>query len=96
MPLHALHSPVCNPHRPGAFRIPPFQPQRRNTVRAQASVTPPPPGFDFRKNCRGSWDYMKQHHRELTDLAEEGELFRMRIMRAVHSVLLLTILPDPT
>ena len=39
---------------------------------AQASVTPPPPEFDYRAKVAGSLQFVKQHHPELTKLASEG------------------------
>lgn len=41
---------------------------------ARASVTPPPQDWDFRSACKGSVQYVRKHHPELTDLAEEGSL----------------------
>lgn len=84
--LHAIkHSYRMQPHTLHDYRGGQFAqawcirlhlPGRRIAVRAQASVVPPPPGFDFRTKCRGSLGFVKQHHLELVDLVEEGEALR--------------------
>jgi hypothetical protein len=51
-------------------------PQRRIARRgaiAQASVTPPPVGYDYRTKVEGSLQFIEQHHPDLTDLAREGQ-----------------------
>ena len=60
---HKLGALVCLPQRSIAF----------NSITAQASVTPPPPEFDYRAKVAGSLQFVKQHHPQLADLATEGQ-----------------------
>ena len=59
---HKLGALVCLPPRSIAF----------NSITAQASVTPPPPEFDYRAKVAGSLQFVKQHYPQLADLATEG------------------------
>ena len=62
---HKLGALVCLPQRSIAFSY----------ITAQASVTPPPPEFDYRAKVAGSLQFVKQQHPQLADLASEGSCY---------------------
>jgi hypothetical protein len=53
--------------------LPPQRSVAHKAVAVQATVTPPPLGYDYREKVAGSLQFIEQHHPELKDLATEGQ-----------------------